>query len=80
MNGQRPLQFLAKAILWFIYIKYYQRANNRSKYADGFHYSIIDEKDGHIPSPLIIFTCTKLNHALLQWQMNKRVHSKASKL
>jgi hypothetical protein len=64
---------------WFIYIKFYHRANNRGKYVDGFYDSMIDHKDGHIPSPLIMFTCTALRHALLQWQMNKGVHPKASK-
>jgi len=40
---------------------------------------MIDDKDGHIPSPLIMFTCTALRHALLDWQKNKGVHPKASK-
>jgi len=40
---------------------------------------MIDEKDGHIPLPLIMFTCTALRHALPEWQMNKGVHPKASK-
>jgi len=40
---------------------------------------MIDDKDGHIPLPLIMFTCTTLRHALLQWQKNKGVHPKASK-
>jgi len=40
---------------------------------------MIDDKDGHIPSPLIMFTCTVLRHALLEWQKNKGVHLKASK-
>jgi hypothetical protein len=79
MNGQRPLYFLAEAIPRFIYIKVYYRANNRGKYADGFYNSMIDDKDGHIPSPLIMFTCTRLGHALLEWQKNKGVHPKASK-
>jgi hypothetical protein len=78
-NGQRPLYFLAEAIPRFIYIKFYHRANNRGKYADGFYNSMIDDKDGHIPSPLIMFTCTALPHALLEWQKNKGVHPKASK-
>jgi len=78
-NGYRPLYFLAEAIPQFIYIKSYHRANNRSKYADGFYNSMIDDKDSHIPSPLIMFTCTALRHALLEWQKNKGVHLKASK-
>jgi hypothetical protein len=38
-----------------------------------------NDKDGHIPSPLIMFTCTVLRHALLEWHKNKGVHPKASK-
>jgi len=40
---------------------------------------MINDKDGHIASPLIMFTCTALRHALLEWQKNKGVHPKASK-
>jgi hypothetical protein len=40
---------------------------------------MIDDKDGHIPTPLIMFTCTALCHALLEWQKNKGDHRKASK-
>jgi hypothetical protein len=40
---------------------------------------MIDNKEGHIPSPLIMFTCTVLRHALLEWQKNNGVHPKASK-
>ena len=40
---------------------------------------MINDKDGHIPSPLIMFTCTALRHALLEWQKNKCVHPDASK-
>jgi len=32
-----------------------------------------------MPSPLILFICTTLRHALLEWQKNKGVHQKASK-
>jgi len=78
-NGQCPLYFLAEAIPQFIYITFYHWANYRHKYADGFHNSMIDHKDGHIPLPLIMFTCTALHHALLEWQKNKGVHPKASK-
>jgi hypothetical protein len=53
--------------------------NNCGKYADGFYNSMIDDQDCHIPSPLIMFTCTTLRHALLEWQKNKSVHPKASK-
>jgi hypothetical protein len=37
-----------------------------------------DDKDGYIPSPLIMFTSTVLCYGLLQWQKNKGVHPKAS--
>jgi hypothetical protein len=40
---------------------------------------MIDDKDGHIPSPLILFTSTALRHALLEWPKNKGVHPKAFK-
>jgi len=40
---------------------------------------MIDHKDGHIHSPLIMFTCSALRHALLEWQKNQGVHPKASK-
>jgi len=40
---------------------------------------MIDDKDGHIPSPLIMFTCTALRHALLVWKKTNSVHPKASK-
>ena len=53
--------------------------NNRRKYADGFYHSMIDVKDGHIPSPLIMFTCATLRHALLEWQKINGVHPKTSK-
>jgi hypothetical protein len=62
-----------------IYIKCYHRANNCGKHVDGFYNSLIDEKDGHIPSPLIMFTRTALRHPLLEWQKNIGVHLKASK-
>jgi len=78
-NGQHPLCFLAEAILRFIYIKLYHLASNRGKYADGSYNSITDDMDGYIPSPLIMFTCTALRPALLEWQKDKGVHPKASK-
>jgi hypothetical protein len=56
---------MAEAIPGFIYIRFYHQANNRGKYAERFYHSMIDNKDGHIPSPLIMFTCTALRHALL---------------
>jgi len=77
-NGHRPLYFVAEPIPRFIYIKFYHRANNCGKYADGFYNSMIDDKDGHIPSPLIIFTCTAFCQTLLEWQKNKGVRPKAS--
>ena len=78
-NGPHPLYFLAEPIAEFIYIEFYHRANNRGKYADGLYQSMIHDKDGHIPSPLIMFTCTALRHALVEWQRNTGVHPKASK-
>jgi hypothetical protein len=69
-----------EAIKELIYIKFYQRANNSGTYADGLYNSMIDNTDGHIPLPLIMFTCTALRPALLEWQKNKGVHPKASKL
>ena len=78
-NGQSPVYFLAEAIPRFIYIKFYHRANNRGKDAHGFNDSIITDMDGHIPAPMIMFTCTALRHALLEWNKNKDVHPEASK-
>ena len=49
MNGQRPLHFLEEAIPGCIYIKFSHRANNRSKYVDGFYHSMIDDNVIHIP-------------------------------
>jgi hypothetical protein len=63
----------------FIYMKFYAWVNNRGMYADGFYNSLIHDKDGHIPSPLLMFTCTALGHALLECQKNQGVHPKASK-
>jgi hypothetical protein len=80
MKGQRPLCFLWEAIRMYIYIKFDHPVNNRSNYADGLYNSMINDKNGHIPSPLIMFTCTPLRHALLEWPNNKGVHPKASML
>jgi len=79
MTGQCPLSVLAATIPGFIWMKYYHRVNNRDKYADGCFNSKIDDKDGHTPSLLIMFTCTALRHALLEWQKNQTVPLKASK-
>ena len=78
MNGWCPLYFLAQAIPWVMCNKFYHRANIHPKYGDGFYNSMIDNKDGHIPSPLIIFKSSVLRHTLLEWQKNKDVHPKAS--
>jgi hypothetical protein len=40
---------------------------------------MINDKDVHIPSPLLMFTCTTLRHTLLEWQKNKGVHPKTSR-
>jgi hypothetical protein len=79
MNGQYPLYSLAEAIPQLLYIKFYNWVNTHGNYADGLYNSMLDDKDGHIPSPLIIFTCTASGHALLEWQMNKGVHANAFK-
>ena len=68
-----------EAIPQFIYIKFHHRANYRGTYAAGLYDSMIDDKDGQIPSPLKIFTCSALGHALRKWQKNKGVHLKAPK-
>jgi hypothetical protein len=68
-----------EAIYPLIHIQFYHRANNLSKCADGFHDYIIDNKDGHIPAPLIMSTFTGLHHALLECQKNIGVHLTASK-
>jgi len=68
MNSLRPLYILAEATTGLIYIKIILRVNSQGKYVDGFYTSTIDDKDGHIPSPLIMFTCTALYHAVLEWQ------------
>jgi len=68
-----------EAILLLMYIICYHRANNHGKYADAIYNSMIDDKDSHIPLPLIMFTCTVLHNALLEWQKNKGIHPKASK-
>jgi hypothetical protein len=39
---------------------------------------MIDNKDGELPTPLIMSNCTALRHALLEWQMNTSNHPKAS--
>jgi len=41
---------------------------------------MMDNKDGHIPLPPIMFTCTALHHALLECQKNKGVPPNDSKL
>jgi len=79
LNGQPPHHILPEDIPGFIYIKSHHWVYNRGKHADVFYNSMIDDKDGHIPSPLIMFTCTAFRHALLQWQKNKGVFLKASK-
>jgi len=40
---------------------------------------MIDDRDSQKPLPLIMFTCTALRHAFLQWEKNNGVHPKASK-
>jgi len=76
-NGQHPGYFLAAAIARFINIKFHHQAKNHGKYADGFHDSLIDNEDRHIPSPLTMFTCTTLHHALIELQKNNGFHPQA---
>jgi len=78
-NGQCPPYFLPEALLQLISIKFLHWTNNRGKYGDGFDNSIVDNKDHHLPSTLIMFTCTALRHALLQCQKSKGVHPRGSK-
>jgi hypothetical protein len=78
-NGQCQLHFLAEAIPHCVYMTSYQWVNNSGKYADGFHNSVIDNKDGHIPSKQTMFTCTAFCHSLVEWPQNKSVHTKSSK-
>jgi len=78
-NGQRPLLFQGEVFLHIIYFKFCHRVNNRCKYTDGFYHSTINDKDSSKPSPLIMFTCTVLRYALLEWQMNKGVYLKADR-
>jgi hypothetical protein len=78
-NDQHPFFILAESIPGFLYSKFYHWVNNRSKYGDRFENSMINDKDGHILLPLIIFTCTLLRQDLLKRQNNKGVHPKASK-
>jgi len=40
---------------------------------------MIDDKDGHVTSTLLKFTCTALHYALPQWQKNKGIHPIPSK-
>jgi hypothetical protein len=40
---------------------------------------MVGNKDGHTPSPLIMFMLTVLHDARLEWQKNKAIHLKAFK-
>ena len=44
---------------------------------DGYHNSMIDNTDCHIPSQLMIFTSTMLHHALQEWEKTNGVHPTA---
>ena len=78
-NGQSSLYLLTEEMPWLIFVILYHWASNRGKYADGLYNCMINDKDGHILLPLIMYTCTVLRHALLEWQQYKGVHQKASK-
>jgi len=60
-------------------IKVYHQVNHRGENSDAFYISVIDDKDGHILLPLLMFTCTILHHTLREWQWNKGIHPKGSK-
>jgi hypothetical protein len=70
---------MGETIQQFVYIKFYRETNNRGEYGDGFYNSIIDHKDSHIHSPLIMYTCAVLRLCLLEWQKKKGLHPKPSK-
>jgi len=50
----------------------------RGKFADGLYNSMINDQDGHIPWPRLMFTCTAVRHPSLEWQKNKGVHLRGS--
>jgi hypothetical protein len=79
MNGQRPLYILVQAIPGNINIKSYHWANNRGKYADPFHNSMIDDTDSNVPLPQIMFTFTALPNVLPEWQNITAVRPKPAK-
>ena len=76
-NMKRPLWFLTEAVPNFIYIKFFRRSNSRGKYADGFYNFMIADKEGQIPTPLIIYTCAAFRHSLLEWEKNGGAPPKA---
>jgi hypothetical protein len=78
-NGWRHHYFLVESFPQSIDIKFYHWVNNGGRYADGFYNSMIYGKDSHTPSALIMFACTVLHHAFLEWKNNKGVYPKASK-
>jgi len=77
-NLQHSLHFWLKVNKLLVYIKFYDQANNCGRCMDGFYHIMINHKDSHIPSPLIMCTCIALRNCLLGWQMNKHVHLKTS--
>jgi hypothetical protein len=60
------------------YLKLYHRVNNCCNYEVRLYNSMIDDKDGHMLSPMFMFTCTMLRHALQERQKKKGVHPKAT--
>ena len=64
---------------WCNYLIFSHWTNFHSKYEDGFYISMINDKDGHISSPLIMLTCPALRYAPLEWQKHNVVDPKASK-
>jgi len=78
-NGQHPIYFFIEANPGCIYIKFYHWENNGSMHDKGFYNSLIDDKDGHIPSLPMMFSCTALCPAPWEWHKNQGVHPKAFK-
>jgi len=78
-TSQRPLYIQVQAIRGYIYLKLTHQVNSWSQLAYGLYNCMIDDNDGHIPLPLVMFTCTTMRHALQKWKQNNGVPVKASK-
>jgi len=67
-NSEDLLYFLAQVLPGCIYIQFYHWQNIPGQYADALYNSKIDDREEHIPAPLIIFSCTLLRQHLLEGQ------------